>query len=684
MKKLLLISVCIGVFFSFFETNVKLYAQDYSNFVNQDQDLQIATVDTLAVNVNFFNEESVQRRAWNWISGGRTERAIDTVSNVAQTTSSILNDPWASAREGILIGLYKWSQGVAWAATVVGTLFDGMILAVTPTTSDWTIKGLSGIVGTALNGLNLNGIQTGVEISWKIVRDIANILIVFSLLYLGIRTIIGGKGFADKKTLGAIIIAAILVNFSLVLTKDVAFYVSNKIGIEVFQQINFESGEKSFSGAMLNTISPQILFTEPPPGGSWNNVFDTFGKVIFLSFILFVAMAIFVGMIGMLFYRFAVFVLLMILSPVGLVAFAIPWFKSYGQKWFEELKKQTIFFPAFVFCMYIIFLLIGTLMLTPSFTDESGTIGGMIVFLFNFVLVIIFMTFLLVLPGKIGGAGSDVVSKAGGWGASKARNWATAGTFGVGARALRFGVGAGGAAALAGSEGSDRRKNLQIKSQGTGLGAFVAKQQIKRSEGLKGRTFDMRNTSVAKSMGAEKYLGKGIKSWNEEVKTKQKDYKDKLEKDKKMFGYDKIAERPENQNAIRQGRIMSAKLEDNLKNAEQRYKTTGDSGDLKILQDAKKALELNEQEIGKFKNMGDHLIRLHHQKSWSNRLKLSATKSAAHKKDREELNKKWKKDGMSKDRKKEFTQKQKLNKELFDDGDSGKNKEKETEDGDTK
>jgi len=87
----------------------------------------------------------------------------------------------------------------------------GWILAVTGLVLNKTVE-----ITVIEMGAKVGGIGT-IEVGWKIFRDLANILIIFSLLYIGIITILNLKlgGYDVKKLLVSLIIAAVFINFSL-------------------------------------------------------------------------------------------------------------------------------------------------------------------------------------------------------------------------------------------------------------------------------------------------------------------------------------------------------------------------------------------------------------------------------------------------------------------------------------
>src|SRR5262245_25380709 len=73
--------------------------------------------------------------------------------------------------------------------------------------------------GEYLKSTSLQSFGGGIVQLWQMVRDIFNILFIFSLVYLGIRTILKSDDTETQRKLGYIIIAALLINFSLYITQ---------------------------------------------------------------------------------------------------------------------------------------------------------------------------------------------------------------------------------------------------------------------------------------------------------------------------------------------------------------------------------------------------------------------------------------------------------------------------------
>src|SRR3989344_5022547 len=103
--------------------------------------------------------------------------------------------------------------------TIAGAIFNKSI--------EYTVLQMSDTLGKI----------TSVNEAWGVIRDLANMLFIFVLLYVAIGTILGLSKVNWKKTLVLIVIAALLINFSLFFTKIIVD-ASNIVALAFYQGIS--------------------------------------------------------------------------------------------------------------------------------------------------------------------------------------------------------------------------------------------------------------------------------------------------------------------------------------------------------------------------------------------------------------------------------------------------------------
>jgi uncharacterized membrane protein YgcG len=624
---------------------------------------------------------SAWQRAWDGVKATRTPWTLvpNVVSQVATGKDAVdvaVDAAKSEVTKQVATGVAKYTIvpiietfAVAYlkffqlALGVVGSLFD-LVLQET-------------VIDTVL----FDSISGAISNSWKLIRDIANIAIVFSLLYLAIKTILNGNGFADTKTLAGVLVAAILINFSLFFTQ-IAFNTSNFVSKSIAQQITFEGGGdvRNVSANIARLIGTKDIIDKvwnaTPSTQELDRAWSNLQSAILAGFTMLVLIVILFVASMMLLYRFLIFIFLMISSPIGLISVFIPWFRDAGQKWWSLLKHQVLFLPAFFITLYIAMIFIGSL------TKNVNTSTSLVAFFLNFILTCGFLLATLIIPTKIAGGGSNMMTSVASWGSNKARSLGNGiknipkNTAQLGGRAAlsasaRTGRYLGGNLLANKITKSDRLKALATNQDPANKLGGVARALMRQGEGLKGRTFDARNIN---GLGKKLGVGEGIESWNSAVKKK----KDKLEARKateeKLFGYDKMADTTENKGHVainevaRDAQAAVVKREaDALKQTAIQVAASAASngGVLTSAQQqtlnaaqaahdaAKKELERRELEVGKLKNKGDveymKLVEKRNERIWNT---LSLTEKQAIKKMQEELEKKWKEDGKFKEKKK--------------------------------
>lgn len=264
-------------------------------------------------------------------------------------------------------------------------------------------------------GGNCSGVQiTGgiggvVNALWIVIRDLFNILFIFSLIFIGLKTIWSPGDSSTKKALGLLIAAALLINFSLYVTKvivDMSNYAAVAIHNQATQGItgdgyerrilNKETGEeitnitsgdkKSLSGAYMQALQFSGWFTSDLRNQSTGKII-TFSLMFLLTSII-VAIVFFWGGI-MLITRFVALIIFMIFSPAMFLGWVLPQFQKYTSQWWSKFLSYAFFAPAYIFMLYL--GLYTLLQLEASFVSSSkatyagalsGADDGFAIFLF--------------------------------------------------------------------------------------------------------------------------------------------------------------------------------------------------------------------------------------------------------------------------------------------------------------
>jgi len=212
------------------------------------------------------------------------------------------------------------------------------------------------------------GIGGVVNDIWTMIRDLFNIVFIFSLVYIGLRIIYDSDDSRTKRTLGLLIAAALLINFSLYIAK-VVVDVSNFTAVEIYSSASggiagefgvntkdsdgnliqgFTTSKNSISGAYMQVLNISSWFKEDV--GDRPNAFAY--SVFLLLFLGYLGLVFAYGAL-MLVARFIAIVFYLMFSPFMFLGWVLPQFQSYSTKWWQGFLAYCFFAPVYIFMLYI-------------------------------------------------------------------------------------------------------------------------------------------------------------------------------------------------------------------------------------------------------------------------------------------------------------------------------------------
>lgn len=429
------------------------------------------------------------------------------------------------------------------------------------------MSGLLGISATLLNislmftvvdmGHYINDI-VGINIAWSLLRDVSNIIFIFAIVYIGISLILGIDRSGHRQALARLVIAALLINFSLFAAKAVV-EVSNIVAREVYVLISPDTGECNIgsvqrlngdclnyglSGVMMRTLGLASLFEigtrTGDPTSTWGTPGITYEKIIYLSVIgsvfLLITSFVFASAAVLIMIRFVMLILLMVFSPLAFAAWVLPATRAYFSKWLSALLNQSFFAPLYLFMMWIAVKIIETYGISTVTGVQSGvgnagfaaallneSVGFSTVFL-NFGLITVFMVAALFVAKSVGGIGADRALGMLHSGVKRAGSYAyrrkgliaaaaiTGGVGGVAAGALGLGAYVGGKRVLRGSVG--------------GTADYVDKKLAKYAPGTIGQSI---RSTITKPLKDKATFGTGA-SYSQKTKEYEQNFDETLKK----------------------------------------------------------------------------------------------------------------------------------------------------------
>jgi len=262
--------------------------------------------------------------------------------DVAQTTLSTANlkIPFASTIIGFILYLLQYIAGLL-------------------------LKLAAFLVGAALGFnkllLDFSGVSSFIYAGWTIFRDIANLGFVLGIIVIAMATIVRYRSYSAQQILLRLIVAALLVNFSLVMAG--AFITVSNSFSDYF--VNSISGDGKASGVSIKLTQslgiPDIIEGDSSPESTLQKIKDAVlgvslfvlgGLAINVVFLSLMAIAM-VAVAGMLLLRYFYLAFLLILSPVVFLMWVFPGTRTYATQWWKKFIHWILFAPTLLFFLWL-------------------------------------------------------------------------------------------------------------------------------------------------------------------------------------------------------------------------------------------------------------------------------------------------------------------------------------------
>ncbi len=429
---------------------------------------------------------------------------------------------------GMVVALAGWTLGIA------GLLFNYLI--------DTTIVGFGKLYNESL----INGVETG----WAAFRDVANIAIIGAFVFVAISTILGSNSYGVRQFLARILIAAILINFSIFFAKfsiDVSHIVASQFdkaidsgrptagSIGVTAEIDSPPGIAGsfFSSMKITSAWKSDLVIEKVAQNS--GLASAFIYVILVATLFYAAAIVLLYGAFLLVVRIVMLMFLLLVSALAFGSMAIPGFTSWWDKWLEEFLKNVLFGPLLIMFLW------ATLTVANTLSNTSGSLTDLISKPGSTVGIAVLLNYLIVLGllyGSIKIAQSLSVT-----GANKLPSWQktlryatlnpaklAAGTLGF---AARQSIGRG-ADKLKGRYG-ESWQNAANKEGAAGIERRAARFALKATDGMRNASFNAnRIPAVMKDIQSNLSKQFNMKSDGKGGFAAGQEYNDKMKKEREQ------------------------------------------------------------------------------------------------------------------------------------------------------
>lgn len=418
---------------------------------------------------------------------------------------------------------------------VSGLLFDKVV--------DETVVKMSQNIGAD------SGIGLSINQAWGTLRDIANMVFIFVLLYTAFNAMFSMSVGNVGRNIVWIIVIALVINFSLFFSK-VVIDASNVVSLGFYKaianagsyNINLERnsdtqaettpasfGFKGISGGYMRMLGIHSFWSSDT---NTENIYGAQNVLIVgimtAIFVLIAAVILFITSI-MFVSRFVILIFIMILSPVAFVMYIIPSMSGKFKEWVGALINQSFFAPVFFALTWVVFKVGGS----ANFLNNSTVNGvnwtqivsapsAMMGLLINYFIIIGLTIFALTASKKMASsaAGFTALSTALGGAAAGTAAWASRNTIGRKALSIandkdlrdRAAAGNIGARMKLWTAGQAAGSSFDVRSvSGTAMGKTLGLDKsmdiLGKAGGKDGFAKSVENKAKAKADYAKKYYG---------------------------------------------------------------------------------------------------------------------------------------------------------------------------------
>jgi hypothetical protein len=298
---------------------------------------------------------------------------------------------------------------------------------------------------------------SAVGVTWRILRDLGNIMLIFGFLAIGISIILNTEKLGyGRKMLPMLLVSAVFLNFSLFFAEAI-IDTGNLFATQFYTQINggtaptaaFLSNLSTKNEGISNKLMAQLgltqIYGQASNPARAQEIFKQGNPWIigFMGILLFIVTAfVLFSLAFILIARFVALIFLIILAPIGFAGLAVPQLAHRAQQWWSQLFSQTLTAPVLLLMLYVALAVITDAKFLTGFDsgqnpDWLGSVGNANLIGFGSVLLTFLVAMGLLIAVTI--AAKSMSAFGAGWATKTAGSL----SFGVSAWAANRTVGRG-------------------------------------------------------------------------------------------------------------------------------------------------------------------------------------------------------------------------------------------------
>ncbi len=309
----------------------------------------------------------------------------------------------------------------------IGKLFELIVLPLAAGAMAFTGMILDYAVRFSLGTAYIFGNLTVINQSWVVIRDICNLFFIFTLIWISIQTIVNLSNFDTKRRLTQLIIAALIINFSLYFTKvfvDVSNIFGNWLYGGILASLKANGASTSISALIASKLEIFRLWEDPAGNAALlAKTLNDSGIITPVLKLIVVLVATYVFMYTAILFmtRAVTIIFLLVLSPIGFIGGLLPQIEEYSKKWWGELVDAVTFPIVYLLMLYISLQLINNMeassVWASFFSGNPAVVAGIDTGkVFKYIIVICALLICLKVAkdsaGQLGKAASGIASGA--------------------------------------------------------------------------------------------------------------------------------------------------------------------------------------------------------------------------------------------------------------------------------
>lgn len=199
-----------------------------------------------------------------------------------------------------------------------------------------------------------------VAIGWPFLQGIANLGFILALLFIAAATTLRLEGYGARRMLPKLLLAALLINFSLVIGGVIID--ASRILMAIMVNIMGTTKLEDVGAAILKSSQAESSVLQITTGvgiwraslanvpSKWDSVLQVLQATVLIYGLLVGIVVISVG----LFVRYIMLILLLVVSPLAYLAVALPNMGSYAAKWWASFLKYVFYGPIALFVLIML------------------------------------------------------------------------------------------------------------------------------------------------------------------------------------------------------------------------------------------------------------------------------------------------------------------------------------------